>query len=648
MVSCRRSITLRRTAIAASTTLIAGVLAVTPAQPSAAVSSTVFQGSFVCGSGGAPLAGARVELWEIWGTWLPKVAPNAQLRHVVQADSNGGWGFRVTGGETNWFVRVVLTSAQAEVSNFLVPWSFFADTDPNQNDVPLHDYGRQAVPGLECPLWTQMRDAALGYESDVGRRAPFGEVEAVYGSPAAGKPYTWYDEVRWPSGLSPAGSTPRHEFAHAVRHSLDGGFGHFFGDMVAFQYPQHHSATSCDQRTNPGFAFNEGWAQYWAGTKSTPCPGRPGDYSIERNVAGALRGLQRTCGLTRADMVQVLASNPGRIHSYEAFSNRTQCKPRLVVPPPGKASPERVTRKALTGALRDGRSWLRSVARDRDRLRAQLVTAVQAQAAPLPCVSRPCAEELRRAAEPWLVRAQLAHVDAVATAFAGLRKRAVVRTLLRRPVSATRYWDARRNKALAAGRSAALPHLDAAIAAVAAAPGAPSALHLGSADTLRALRAGVAASDPQALTGLPWQAPADPRRTGPTPAGIQLSDVVGPVETTTTVLDGCSSPATGSTKWFPNPDDDNYPGPPAFRGSTTPALPGTAVRVVYRHDTPTGERTIVGTAVTDAAGSFRHGLSQSEWAAGYGRLWTVHAEFAGDAYRTPSTSGFCRLDATYP
>lgn len=644
---------LRRSAIvvgmAMVTALFSGLAVVSPARPAAAAGSTVFQGAFVCSAGGAPLAGARVELWEQWDTWLPKLAPNAHLRHVVTADANGGWGFRVTGGETNWFIRVVLTSAQAEVSDFLVPWNYFADTAPNQNDVAVHDYGTQAVRGLECPLWTRMHAAGLGYERDVGARAPFGELETIYNSPAAGKPYTWYDEVRWPFALSPAGTTPMHEFAHAFRHTLDGSFGHFFGDMVAFQYPQHHYATSCEKRTNPGFAFNEGWAQYWAGTRSTPCPDRPGDFSIERNVAAGLRGLQRTCDLSRADMVGVLAANPGRIHSYQAFSNRARCTRRLPVPPVSAVTPQEVTAGKVRSALRYGRSWLRAVTRERSRLRGEVVSALSTLQTPLPCATRPCAEELRRVAEPWLARARLAQVEAIVRKFAGVRKPRVVRALLRRPTAATRHWDRKQRQALAVGRKAALSHLDAAIAAVAAVPGAPSPLHDRSASALATLRAGFATGNTTALAANTWQPSAGPTRVGSTPAAVHIVDVAGPPEASTTTLDGCTSPPPGSySMWFPSPGDANYPGPPAVHGSVLPARAGTPVDVVYTYPTDAGEAVLVGSTTTDASGRFSHGITQQQWAAGYGRVWKIQADFDGDSTRFASVSQFCLRRAAYP
>ena len=56
-------------------------------------------------------------------------------------------------------------------------------------------------------------------------------------------------------------SSARHEFAHTIRHSYDGNLYHFLGDVARYRYSQTHY---CSKLTNAGFAFNEGWAEYWA------------------------------------------------------------------------------------------------------------------------------------------------------------------------------------------------------------------------------------------------------------------------------------------------------------------------------------------------------------------------------------------------
>ena len=74
---------------------------------------------------------------------------------------------------------------------------------------------------------------------------------------------------------------------------------------------------SCKKRTNYGFAFNEGWAEFWAesclGYHST-------DYKVEGNVASALDRLRRRCRSSYGRMVNVLRRNRGRIHNYPQYA----------------------------------------------------------------------------------------------------------------------------------------------------------------------------------------------------------------------------------------------------------------------------------------------------------------------------------------
>jgi hypothetical protein len=639
---------LRRLVVSSVVALVAVLLPVlsTPAQ---AAGGTTFVGAFWCGRDQQPMANVRIELWEIWSTSLPKVWPNAKLRHVVHANANGGWGFRVQGDETNWFVRAVFSSAEAEVGQWIWPWNDFADTASNQNDVPLHDYGVQVVQGDQCALWNAMRDASWEYQSLRGQRPPYGEVDVEWAAPTAGVPFSPYDDVWWPSGFSPLGRVPKHEFAHTVRHAHDGGLFHFLGDTAKFAYLQHHTPSNCNP-TNPGFAFNEGWADYWAGQAAVQCPGR--DYRIEATVARSLSSLAKACQLSRGDMLEVLVANPGRIHSFEEFRNRTGCRPRVEVPPRGAsytASPRQIA-KAYRSTLAAGRKWLGALRGHRSVLVKEYDAAQAALSQPLPCVSRPCPEEYARLARPHLVRAQIAHLDAVRRTMAVLGRKKVVRKLVRKPERKfVSFTQAKRRAALANGRKAGLPHLDRAVAAVLAATA--SGVRDQVLDTLGSLRRGTESGDAGALQSLAWTPAPGLSFGGPSPSGITVVSTVSgaPVQASTTTLELCSSPPENVYgSWYPREGEENYPGPPALHGTVTPARPGTPVRVVYSHPTDTGERVIVGTTTTDAQGRYTHGITYEQWLGGYGRVWKVQAYFDGDADRWESTSKFCRFRAAYP
>ena len=72
------------------------------------------------------------------------------------------------------------------------------------------------------------------------------------------------DTIRIPHGYELSIKAAKHEFAHTVHHSAiyDGDLGHLINDVAMFTYPQYHV---CSEETNYGFAFNEGWAKFWAG-----------------------------------------------------------------------------------------------------------------------------------------------------------------------------------------------------------------------------------------------------------------------------------------------------------------------------------------------------------------------------------------------
>jgi hypothetical protein len=301
----------------------------------------VLQGRFVCNDGRS-LAGARVELLQIYSRLLPEVPPNVRVAVATHADANGGWRFRVSGSESNWRVRAVLVNADVGVKDFGTPWHHYADTLRTQNNRPLADYGTQVVPGAECRLWRAFKAAADGFRRDTGGGHPAGAITVFDNAPTAGRPFSPYTDVYWPAGHSTVTNigTPEqpvlrsvalHEFAHTVRHALDGDRAHFLLDSARFGYPRLHYGNSCTRRTNHGFAFNEGWAEYWADEVRPERCANATDFSIERNVAFELKRLDITCqGVDRGRMVAVLAQNPGRIHSMSDFSNALRCVPKPI------------------------------------------------------------------------------------------------------------------------------------------------------------------------------------------------------------------------------------------------------------------------------------------------------------------------------
>ena len=336
---------------------------------SAEAANSSIKGRFTCNDG-QPLANVRVELMHTFSRLLPEVWPNQRVSVATRSGANGEFAFRVTGGETNWRVRAVLVNNDVGVKDFPAPWHHYHDTLRTQNKGPLIDYGTQVVPGAECRLWRAFKSAADGYRADTGTSSPAGTVTVFDNAVTSGVPFTPYTDVFWPGGYAPV-PTAQHEFAHSFRHQLDGDKAHFLFDSGKFWYLRSHSSTSCAS-TNHGFAFNEGWAEYWASEVSgNRCPNAQ-DFSIERNVALELGRLQSACRVTRGRMVQVLVQNRGRIHSMSDFSNALGCVPPT--PKPIKSTGKAKTASAVSASValrvRAGKSLLSDLGRLISRTRS--------------------------------------------------------------------------------------------------------------------------------------------------------------------------------------------------------------------------------------------------------------------------------------
>lgn len=390
-----------------------------PAPSAAGTRTTFFHGQFACNDRGVsyPLANARVELWQRGWDWLPKWATDSLIT-VHTADDEGrvrNMGGRVK-DKDDFYLRVQLSSDGVRAEDWWAPWAWFADTSTHYSNRAEQDFGtKQLGNGAispECAPYEGVRRAYQGYRGEVGQRPPGGNVTIAVNSPfTSGVPLAPYLSIFWPPRYPPATKpggfeTASHEFAHTVRHGFDGNLEHFLGDVVGLNYLQQHGAC---KRTNPGFAFNEGWAEYWAGDfdPAPNCPGIPAtDYSVEGNVAAALTGLERECvRVNRKRMVEVLARNPGRIHSFDDFRRALGC---LQIPTAvrakyrGPAAP--VTRRLQISVAKGQVRALRSTA---GRLTRRLRTANRAARRPLPCRQRPCIRALRRAVSPALIGAEL-------------------------------------------------------------------------------------------------------------------------------------------------------------------------------------------------------------------------------------------------
>ncbi len=296
------------------------------ASPSQAAVDYEVRGTWTCRGESAvePIAGARVELYRSRSWW-----PDERMR-VAHTAADGSFDFFVRAdSNSTFYVNLELIGGGVDLENWYSPFNWSTETGGRKAASGLVDLGTWEIARSDgasgspkCQIWQGAHDAYADFRAVVGSAAPseYG-IEADF--PCCGVPFTTTDTTRWPAGYSTGvgNRTSFHEFAHAMRHSLDGGFAHFLVDAGRFLYPQFHEPCKL---TNEGFAFNEGWAEYWARTPQTCGDGT--NMSYEGNVAAALTGLERCTG--RPQMVRVLRESPtgltlsSGIHSWSEFQSR--------------------------------------------------------------------------------------------------------------------------------------------------------------------------------------------------------------------------------------------------------------------------------------------------------------------------------------
>lgn len=168
-----------------------------------------------------------------------------------------------------------------------------------------------------CKAYLRFYNAIRDFYTRVGYRLPLNLKINTEVLVHGGTPYALYDDIKIPKGYHVSTETAIHELAHTVRHRYDGSLTHFVGDAAKYFYTQRHT---CTDETNYGFAFNEGWAEYWAGTCTSNSAS--GTKKVEGNVASALRELQSSCKTSDHDMWEVLRKNAKSIHSYSSYESK--------------------------------------------------------------------------------------------------------------------------------------------------------------------------------------------------------------------------------------------------------------------------------------------------------------------------------------
>ncbi len=386
----------------------------------AAAARTVYKGQWLCDDRGTilPLGGVNLQLWHRGSPDFLPVEWVGGLDDQGYASLNGTFSLTATDPEDNHFVRM---SLRDDVGVHLKDWiginDWSIDSNGYRNNVPVQDLGGLllSTPGQshKCAIWRGLHLAHRDFVDLMGVNPPSGGLLIQADAPGETS-LTFYTEVWWPSGF-PAGwggggdaGITLHEFGHVIRHGYDGDFGHFVGDAATYNYARSHSA--CMASGSAGYAFNEGWAEYWADDyyPAPACPGiPPDDYTVEGNVAAALAGLAARCfNGNRAPMVNVLSSNPHAIHSFQEFRDHTPCPEPLLV---GPAPPPAFVPIVITTAQRaaSARLQVREIDNRLRSYRARLRTAERLARQPLPCLRFPCNAAMRRALLPAVLRTEV-------------------------------------------------------------------------------------------------------------------------------------------------------------------------------------------------------------------------------------------------
>ena len=127
------------------------------------------------------------------------------------------------------------------------------------------DFGTINFNSIHCKSYVRFYKALADYRRRTGLIPPYGSLRIRTGVLLhGGTPYAITDVVYIPKGTYDISfETAKHELGHTIRQNYDGDLWHALSDALWYNYMQHHY---CSKRTNKGFAFNEGWAEFWAGS----------------------------------------------------------------------------------------------------------------------------------------------------------------------------------------------------------------------------------------------------------------------------------------------------------------------------------------------------------------------------------------------
>ncbi len=273
------------------------------------------------------------------------------------------------------------------------------------NDQAIIDVGgtlisRDGGSGTAKPsIWQGGRAAFQEFIGTNGRPPPTGDYEIVIQSTASDIVWTARSTTNWEDNSWTAIRPPVapgqpgfnnyfsqfsnyygnfHEFGHALRHTVDGDINHFNADSARWTYARVHYLCGSPPGyvETEGFAFNEGWADYWGRDRVADilaCGIDLKNESIEGSVvydlhllAGQLQDCLSFPGneearvrAQRRSLFDVLNRGQNIIHSEGEFrDNFKQQFPTCELPPIGDLA-DNVARRSATIPVHVNRDFTR-------------------------------------------------------------------------------------------------------------------------------------------------------------------------------------------------------------------------------------------------------------------------------------------------
>jgi hypothetical protein len=270
--------------------------------------------------------------------------------------------------------------AAVSTSLQLMDYVFIAHTDGLDASGTVHgtvlELGNVTVATDDCEVWRIGALVLDDYHRVDLRSPPTNRLRIMrpYGV-ITGTAYTFYDYVRVRFDYLTATDnayartdTIFQEFAHTVRHVFDSpdNINHWNCDDFRWAYGRNHCG---NEISNMHYAFNEGWAAYWAAVRHRGsarenlvdncgfAPDLIGNENwVEGYVANSLMDIEdqlvTTNGLTREQaqrqMLDTLRRNPRTIHSLYAFKKSLAALVGWAAPPEPAKCPKDYTNDGLT------------------------------------------------------------------------------------------------------------------------------------------------------------------------------------------------------------------------------------------------------------------------------------------------------------